>query len=50
MHKYARKTIIAQICSVNKILHKYAARMKVCTNMHPEWKFAKNIQPVSKFA
>ena len=31
-------------------LYKYAARMKVCTNMQPEWKFAKNMQPESKMS
>ena len=30
----------AQICSLNRILHKYAAWINFCTNIQPKWKFA----------
>ena len=30
----------AHKCSLNRILHKYAARIEFGTNMKPEWKFA----------
>ena len=31
---------VAQICSMKRIMHKYAVRIEICTNMQPGWKFA----------